>query len=322
MKLKYLAVIGLLIAGFAAGWYAHSAHSYRPPAFTNKERALPRWANSIACTPPTESEAKQLELVLTVLDAFGHKDGSLSMVIGAQRFLSSGPSKGVGRDNFRRLCTPVGYFDRVAETMKRHDMWRYRITDYQVDLARQIGEPRPEIIAVLSEWAFKEYGFGSSAFKNKDMRPIIRTALAEYGPAVSHLRDVAFPLISSADSLGTGAAQVAAAAGHPDALPVIVGLMEEIMDAEGGDGVISKQNGLRLQELVYAIAYAEEAGLDYLKQVQRFMNLKVEDSFPTLGSYEADPVGVCDALKRMGSGADELRNSFEYCKQRERRRQK
>lgn len=70
--------------------------------------------------------------------------------------------------------------------------------------------------------------------------------------------------------MGTGAAQIAAAGRHPDALRKIDLLMREILDRSGADKPIAWQNRNRLYELAYGLAFGGDEALNHISPLEEF----------------------------------------------------
>lgn len=198
--------------------------------------------------------------------------------------------------------------------MAKHNMWRGgRQVEYGLALASRIGEGRPEIIKAVAAVAFNEQPQESETLSNEDIRPFARTVLAGFGRQVAFFGDTAFALISSENSLGTGAARVAAAAGHPDALRKITSLMSELLSSIPADQAIPWDKRNRLYELAYAISFAGEPGRDHLEPILELMKRKVQSWAPPFGMVELSPKRMCDVLRRISTEKPERNESYPYC---------
>jgi len=110
--------------------------------------------------------------------------------------------------------------------------------------------------------------------------------------------------MSIQSAMGTGASQVAAAAGHPDALPRVAQMMEEAISAVPVNRAIPRDKRNRLYELAWAIYYSGDAGKRYTKPIHEIMHRKVESWAPPFGMVELSPKRLCEVLRRIeGDGS-------------------
>ena len=94
--------------------------------------------------------------------------------------------------------------------------------------------------------------------------------------------------MSAEDAMGTGAAQVAVAAGYPDALERTEKLMLMRLAALQDILVVSWHTKHRLYELAYAISFSGEAAKQHLEPIKILMRKKVE-SWTVHGMHPLDP---------------------------------
>lgn len=309
MKRKVFFICLLVLASFSAGWLLHTpARPIRPEKLSE---ALPE-RSVRKCVPAEPEEVVRYELAVQVLDVYG-VDHPNSLSIGAEKFLAHGIYRRDG-DRTVQVCSPEGLYHRVADIMAKHKMWRQgRQVEYDLTLAWRIGEARPEIIEAVAAVAFNEQPQESETFSNEDIRPFARTVLAGFGRQVASFGDTAFALISSENSLGTGAAQVAAAAGHPDALRKITSLMSELLSSIPENQAIPWSERNKLYELAYAISFAGEAGRNHLDPILELMKRKVQSWAPPFGMVELSPKRMCDVLRRISAEKPERIENYPYC---------
>ena len=305
-----------VLASFLAGWLLRlPAFDARPAAPTLRlVHAEPRWSTH-ACVPPDADEVARFGLALQVLDAFGASPGDLRD--GAERLLAYGLYRHDGRRSVP-VCPPAGLYRQVAEIMHRHGLWtrerQLGRAEYGLALASRIGPGRPEIVDALADIAFATTPQPARLMPGDDIRPRARTVLAGFGNDIAPLGERAFAQLSADDALGTGAAQMAAAAGHPGALPRIAALMSQLLASVPDQQAIPRDKRDRLYELAYAIHFAGEAGREYLDPILALMRRRVQSWAPPFGMVELSPKRMCLVLDRM-VGADPTRfHAFPFCR--------
>jgi hypothetical protein len=315
MKKRWTVLILCLVTpvSFAAGWLVGLPDRFPVKQLELMDAAL--WWNDGACVAATGEERERFEMALRVLDVYGNDINSLS--IGAEKFLATAFYRrhGSGAERYKnasRVCPPDGLYRRVADVMARHDMWqgRGRLTEYHLELAWRIGEARPEIIEAVASVAFNETPQRSDLFSGKDIRPLARAVLASFGPAAAPYGDQAFAQISAEDAMGTGAAQVAVAAGHARALEKAASLMNGLLAILPEDEPVPWDKRNRLYELAHAIAFAGEAGRDHVAPLLALMKRKVQSWAPPFGMIELDPKRMCAVLERT---APDYVSDYPYC---------
>jgi hypothetical protein len=203
---------------------------------------------------PTQHQLKLADLAATVIETAD--DNSQSMKIGAEQYLSLQPC--LGPDTLRRV--------QVAWESNEKAFRKGRLVDYQLHLASRLPNPNDDIVRAIADSAFNAQPQSSQFLARWDIRPLARAILARhFGSRIREYGQRAYDEISSANSMGTGAAQVAAAAGYPGALPRIASVMDQIMAQypQGGTTMPSERYK-RLIELLWSFEVAGPAARDYL----------------------------------------------------------
>lgn len=135
--------------------------------------------------------------------------------------------KDFGRDRYRRVgdkevlvCAPGELYPRVAELMLSRGIFsRGYLHANELRLAATLGPRDQRIVEAVARTASRPFAIEREYPETKrDIRSLARTTLAEFGPAAAPWSETAFRAGSADDALGTSAAQVAVAAGHPQAL--------------------------------------------------------------------------------------------------------
>jgi hypothetical protein len=232
--------------------------------------------------------------------------------MGAQRYLSHYPFRQDGKNRVA-VCIPESILKRVAAAfILRKGLGKGRLVEYQLELASRLPFRSDDIVDAVGQSAFNKNFQQSDVFPRRDIRPLARTVLASFGKQAKPYEKVAYEQVSIETSMGTGAAQVAAAAGHPDALPRIQRMMEEAVSAVPSDRPIPRATRDRLYELAWAIYYSGEAGKKHTKPIHQIMQRQVESWAPPFGMVALRPKRLCSVLKLIEG--DESLGAYTFCK--------
>src|SRR5262249_38953438 len=147
-------------------------------------------------------------------DLVAEQKNVLGLDIGAQKFLSVGLNR-AGSVRPVPVCPPQDIYGRVSDTLTASRGLKGRLAEYQLEMISKFPRQNEYIVDAVANSAFNEKAQESEIFKNQDIRPFARAVLAGFGKQASKYSAAAYDKMSSGDSLGTGAAQVAAATGHP-----------------------------------------------------------------------------------------------------------
>ena len=120
--------------------------------------------------------------------------------------------------------------------------------------------------------------------------------------------------MSGKDSLGTSAAQVAAASGDPEAIRQVAALLQKAVEAEPADEAIGIKQGVRIRELAFALGAAREHARPYVPMVIELLNRNF-----TIGSHfgalELAPTSMCRVLAAIGGREAEAAITGPQCKE-------
>ncbi len=119
--------------------------------------------------------------------------------------------------------------------------------------------------------------------------------------------------MSANDSLGTSAAQIAAAASHPLALDRIERMMADTLSALPKDSIVPWKTKRRLYELAYAFALVGERGKLHLAPLRQLMTMKVQSWAPPFGMIENPPKRICDLLTYIVGASSADDQAYPYC---------
>lgn len=310
-KIVWITVVALI--AFVMGW----ATQFLP--MSAAQRGNPKWELSDAvpdwifqrdtCVGPDEQERKIFEAAVSILELDdGTRAGYLEL--GAKRFLSAG----IYRRHEKTaafVCLPDDLYERVSNSAPLQREIKHRVVEDELRLFMRLPKLNPHIIHAIGRTAFNEYPQQSEHFRDRDMRPYARTVLAGTGQRAADFSATAFQQMSTADSLGTGAAQVAAATGHPDALPRIKKMMEDLLSSVPTGKAVPRSVRNRLYELSYAIYFSGEGAKDHTAPIKAIMTRTVQSWAPPFGMVELKPKRMCRLLERIeGPGSIQ---GYDFC---------
>ncbi|MES3026094.1 MAG: hypothetical protein V4857_31315 [Pseudomonadota bacterium] len=205
---------------------------------------------------PSKNTLALVELAARMVE-LAEGPNSLALEIGAQQYLGLNPC--AGPDIMRRVGTALESSGNFG---------KYRQSEYNLTLAFRL-PPSAHFAAAVAKSAFERFPQESDALPDHDIRPYARTILARFPEhLVRPYGADAFNEISAENALGTGAAQVATAAGHPGSLERIASLVEAGLSQFSLDGTwMSHDRHKRLVELMWSFEFAGEPGKAYLARL-------------------------------------------------------
>lgn len=261
------------------------------------------------CVPPNERE---LQILQTAANAISLDDRSQSnfLSIGAMQVLGYGLYSRNSKTSWR-ICTPEKILDQVGSALAVYGLTEARPSEYAIQLAVQLPNPSDLVIQQVGNVAFNASKQHSDLLRQQDIRPMARSALARFGARAVAFSDVAVREMNSRSSMGTGAAQVAAATGHPAALPWITREFNELLGGVPTKAAIPIDTRDRLLELAWAIYFAGDAGRSSAVAIHRLMAKKVESRAPPFGIVEIWPKSFCRVLELIEGRS--ARDTYAYC---------
>lgn len=252
---------------------------------------------NFACIPMTPTQAHRAELALEVLDNFPR---SSPIFDGAMNVLGL-PT--ISDDRAHAHCISEEMKQRVTGATLKSGAWDHGLAGLSdMMLARQLGPRDPKIVEHVAQSAFFSGPIPDAAFT--DLRPEARSILASFGVAARPWKGVALNEMSDKDSLGTSAAQVAAASKDPSAVVAVADLLDHLLKSETGH-VIPRERGKRAVELSYALGASSDAGRPYVGLLLELLRRDVQSLAPPFGLIERKPNEVCHALKQIGGAMAE-----------------
>lgn len=262
-----------------------------------------------ACLPYNEEEKAKLDIVLTTLEAF-HGEGWMN--IGAQKFLARGLYRKDGK-YFERVCTPVNYYQKAAAIIDKNNLiHKYHPDRNTIRLINKLSYVNSDALRMLEGIGLGDVPLYTDVL-HQDLRPYILYTLAGKTEKGAPYAQRAFVKMSYSNAIGTGAAQVAVAGGHPEALERVEEMMNEILEQYNIDDTIPYNIKFRLYELAYAIYFGGEKAHDHMTPIYLLMKHKVQSHALQFGLVDLNPTRMCDLLKLMGNPEKQDGEHFAYC---------
>lgn len=250
-----------------------------------------------------DDEAERLEVAVRAL-----KGPNDSLTIGAMKLLGRGIYRKIGGDH-KRICVPSELLKGAQEAVTQHALFKFRLEDYQLGLASQFEAPSPYVVEAVALSAFAEHPQISDLL-NDDIRPVARSVLAGFGERAAAYSEIAFEQMSSQDALGTGAAQIAAATGHPESLQRIQQLMDAMLRKLSESQAVPWHTKHRLYELAYALALAGSKSRPFIAPLEKLMAREVESHALQFGMVSLPPKQMCEIIDRIEPG---MSSKYDYC---------
>jgi hypothetical protein len=298
---------------FTAGWVTHTFyHRNQEEKKYRLSDALIKFRPNDPCEPANSEEKEILEIAVSVLEKPASRYGALSLGIGAQRLLAYNLHRAV---DSRPVCTPANIHARAEAAVTANRLFDARLSEYQLVLASRFPEPSPYVVEAVAKIAFEKMFQESDAFPyiHEDIRPYARTVLAEFGHRASSYAEKAYSEVSAESVMGTGAAQIAVAAGHPLALALSEKLMLAKLSQVNDASPVPWYEKKRLYELGQAIAFAGDEAKNHIEPIILLMRRKVQSWAPPFGMIPHYPKRSCDILKQIDGENGPLIREFLYC---------
>jgi hypothetical protein len=267
-----------------------------------EELALTRSWNSQDCIQPNAEEIKSIELAVRVIEANDPSGRFGWLDIGARQTLGG----------MNELCVDQSYYQRVGVALARQgDLGKHKLAEYELLLVSKIVNPPEVLINDIARVAFSEMPWQSNIFVDLDIRPLARAILATLGHQTKRFADQAFTLMDRRTASGTGASQIAVAAGHPLALEKTLRLIDDaLVDIPAGQSIPWHTRN-RLYELVLALTYSSEKTPDRVAAIEKIMLKKVQSNATMLGMVDLSPKKMCAMMPKISPNYD--LKKFSYC---------
>lgn len=196
------------------------------------------------------------------------------------------------------FCVSASLKDEVTKRTVTASAWNWGLPGLtRLALANELGPRDPSIVQDVASAAFLNRPIEEGPFS--DIRPKARSVLASFGVAARPWREQSLSSMNGDDSLGTSAAQVAAASGDSEAIDQVAALFRETLDRVPAQGAVPVAKGERLVELAYALGAAGPQARSHVATLIRFLNRDVEHG-SHFGILELPPEEVCRVLEAIG----------------------
>jgi hypothetical protein len=171
------------------------------------------------------------------------------------------------------VCPPVDLYPAVtAITTDQQVFSAPYLYEDEVNLARALGPRNEQILNSVARTAFNSRPIPyANLLKKADVRPLARLALAEFGVAAKPWSEQAFGQIGHDDPLGTTAAQIAVATGHPQALQKVHEHLDAIL-RRFPTGRIPKFDRDRFNELAFALVFAGDDARAHIEPLAEMLS--------------------------------------------------
>lgn len=314
--------VAVVVAGaFASGWAAHRGWLLHLEAEKAENLRLldhggaiaPLWVRLPRCRPPTTDEVVQDRAALAVLRAFRSDRIGMLGFRAVEHFSNPGRrARGQSGPEEAKPCLGPDLIAPIVDAAVVGGAFDSTLYEPGIGLAEQLGPRHPKVVQAVARTAFASHLIPSDFFRT-DLRPYARLVLAEYGAEARPYGAQAFAQISANDSLGTGAAQVAVAAGQPGALQRVQELMTQLLDQTPADEPIPRLTRNRLYELAFALGMAGPDAEPYAGPLVQLMGRKVESSAPPFGLLSLPPARMCPVALRIGGAAASAAAAYDFC---------
>lgn len=311
-QLRFRLQIGVALFAFAVcPLFGCGQKNEEPKKLRFAKALLDTSRNPHACLPPNFEELKLLNLAVSAIE-LGNAQELNPLDLGGRELLAKGINRYIKNDVYS-VCIPPKLMQRASSTLEKRGGFgiNRRLFDYELFLAAKFQNPGDAIVSAVAQLAFAKTPQQINVYSLEDIRPLARSVLGSYGRAASKYADLAYEQIEADTSMGTGAAQVATAGGHPQALQKVVALINELLNSVSQDKTISVYKRDRLYELAWAIAYAGESGKPYIGEIHKIMNRRVGSLAPPFGALESHPKQLCKIFKYLRD--EQGLNRYEYC---------
>lgn len=263
-----------------------------------------------SCGEPTDEEKAIVKAAVDILAFPANEAGFLA--IGAERFLSR-PLYRMSGNRSHVVCDSPELFERAGQLINKSEHLRNgRLVEYGFNLIARLPHPNESLIKVVAGSAFSDAPQASDLFPARDLRPLARATLAGFGLGARPYADRAFAQISIADAMGTGAAQVAVAGNHLQALETVERLMNETLAKLPRDRAVPHDTRDRLYEMAYALSFGGEDAKQHIAPLRNLMARKIQSWAPPFGMVDLHPRRMCQVLANItGRPTSDL--EFKYC---------
>ncbi|MBM3527533.1 MAG: hypothetical protein FJX62_05545 [Alphaproteobacteria bacterium] len=311
--MKYLGIVlATVLLTLLARAYVPAVVWPKAPIRTPPMEVAPHWLRIASdCDEMNAEERQREELVVQVLRDFRRH---ATMLVAAKRHLGNDQYRWIDEKTTRRLCLDRRSDDEIAKiTLADRTFAGSYLNGDELRLARRLGPRDPKIVEAVAATAFRKFAIINDYGVRHDIRSLARVVLAEFGDVATPWSEQAFEAINTNDALGTTAAQLALAAGHPQALARITALLDDILKDNPKDPIPRLARN-RFYELAHALALLGPRAQPHAGAVVQIMSRKVQSWAPPFGMLELSPRRMCRVLQLIGGSEAETILLKEVCR--------
>lgn len=303
VRAALLVGVGIIIGA----WIFSPAKYPRTP-----ELELARLLKSIrSCVEPSSEEIKTYSLAADMMEQNLRARG-IWLDVGVEKFLAHGFFRQMAKNEMSApVCAPKDIYSRAGQVITQERGLDAYIERYQLELVAKIPNPSPYIVERVGEVAFSQEPHVEREWPYRDIRPLARGVLANYGHQALKYLEIARTQMSDQDSLGTSASQIAGAIGGDSDLSKVEMLMRQKLASMPPEHTLSIDERNRLYELAYTFTYAGTRALTHVGPVKTLMARKVKSNATMFGLLDLKPKQMCHVLEAVGDF--EALSEYDYC---------
>jgi len=276
-------------------------NSLPPPSIADEQQA--------ACRPPDEIEQQRDQLALHLLQTF-QPDDSWSLLREAMMTHFAQPHS-ARRGERGDVCPPTHLYADVASAAISAGMYDKPFLGTEpIALARRIGPESPRIVDAIIRTAFFSRPIVTST--SPDLRGDARVLLADFCKLNPALTIPAFQDMSFKTRSGRAAARAAVACGNREALAVVSGWMQQLLDS-ARYGAIEQSKSIALFDLAYALEVAGVRAQPYAGPISALLDRKIQAWAPPFGMLDISPTSMCAIAGRIGGAVAEEARAKSVC---------
>ena len=317
MEKRPFALKAFLVILLGTGWVLALVFWISPPLHlepANSSLLPPQRADAgqqAACRPPDEIERRRDQLALQMLETF-RPDDSASFLRGAMMVYFAHAST-ARRGEKERVCPPIYLYADVASAAISAGLFDSQpLGPDAIALAHQIGAQNPRMIDAVIQTAFFPQRIATS--NSPDLRLDARVVLADLCRLNPGLTTPALQQMSSETQSGRLAARVVIACGNQEALVVVSGWMQQLLDS-AGKSVIEQSKTDALFDLAYALETAGAKAQPYSGPISALLDRKIQVWAPPFGTIDGSPIAMCAVAEQIGGAVAEKGKTESFCQQ-------
>lgn len=302
----------------AAGWFI-AIMLWIQPSVSLEPTAVwlpaPNWEGTrlqVECRPPDELEQQRNQLASQLLATF-RPDDMWSQLRSAtiNQFVYGNPGR---KGEKEKVCPPTQFYADIAKAAVSAGIFDAVFLDRDATaLAHRIGPQDTRIVDAIIRTAFypgviREGGDTTG----RDVRSYARLALVDFCKTIPIPASRALQQMSYETQSGRAAARVAIACGSQEALPIVSGWMQQLLDS-AGRRVIDQYKAAALFDLAHALETAEARAQPYSGPIITLFDREIQSWAPPFGMLNISPIWLCAVARRIGGAVIEKANTKDFC---------